>query len=661
MYLSCFSDELCLDFPETLPILKSWGLEHVDLRNRVFGKTFSDLSVDEIKKVKGLLDDHGMKVGCLQSYLAKDHLPDADVRKSEAERLEKIISIADALDCHLARSFFFWQPGRKNHGRILPEEESGQLTEKKELLEQVVEYYRPLAERAQQAGLQLAFENCDVTPPEIFTFLDAMDMPNLSLAWDAWFWWDWVDGQGLTEDADATSESLILCAKRAGCVHAKGRGSIEAMMKDKEGRANPTVPYERVLATCKAVGLKGPVSLETGYHNYKGNAEITDQKESEDIIENSRQQVGVLKHAWPSAAGANVYKAARPKPPRLTRPWEKDPVRFVVVGLGMGHLRSRTVTETSGAKLVGVCDLQEDRAQNSGEAFGVPHELDVRRWLDNKDVEVIYVMTPTGRHLEVAKLAIEAGKHVLCTKPMEVTLEACEEMIKLADEKGVLLGIDFQMRYEQTSNTLKQAIEDGVFGTLLGGRVSLTTQRTDAYYQESGGWRGTKRWDGGGVMSNQAVHSADDMVYAIGLPTKVKSDVWTQTHDIEGEDLSMGVLYFEGGLALQYFATTSYTQKTWSPDLWLYGTDAAYSMTYGGILEKPDQKWFINNAWQDNPPKVVNSEWMNAVDNFSAAVRQGSPLSCDSRGGWRTQSVLDAMYRSAYNEGVWTERKTTFG
>ena len=60
MYLSCFSDELCLDFPETLPILKSWGLEHVDLRNRVFGKTFSDLSVDEIKKVKGLVDDHGM-------------------------------------------------------------------------------------------------------------------------------------------------------------------------------------------------------------------------------------------------------------------------------------------------------------------------------------------------------------------------------------------------------------------------------------------------------------------------------------------------------------------------------------------------------------------------------------------------------------------------
>jgi UDP-N-acetyl-2-amino-2-deoxyglucuronate dehydrogenase len=234
-------------------------------------------------------------------------------------------------------------------------------------------------------------------------------------------------------------------------------------------------------------------------------------------------------------------------------------------------------------------------------------------------------------------------------------------MIELADEKGVLLGIDFQKRYEQCTNSLKAAVEQGVFGKLLGGRVSLKTNRTDAYFQESGGWRGTKRWDGGGVMSNQAVHSIDEVVYAVGLPVKVKADVWTQTHEIECEDLAMGTLLFEGGLVLQYFATTSYPQKTWSPDLEVYGTNAAYSMTYGGILERPDQKWFLNNAWQDDPPRVVESEWLNAVDNFAAAVRQGAPLTCDGRGGWRTQSVLDAMYRSAYDGGVWTERKTTYG
>ncbi len=660
MYLSILSDELCLDFPETLSILKEWKIEHVDLRNRVFGKSFQDLSDREIKEVKQLLDDHEMKVGCLQSYLAKAHLPDKNARKSEAEKLDRIIRVADLLDCHFARSFMYWQPPRKHHGRILPEEESGQLMENKDLLEQVASYFRPLAERAKKAGLELAFENCDVTPPEIFAFLDAMGMPSLSFAWDAWFWWDWIDGQGLADDADATTESLIVCAKRAGCVHAKGRGAIEAMMKGKEGEAYPSVPYQRVLSTCNAVGMKGPVSLETGYHNYNNNQPIGDAVKSGAIIENNRRLLGVLRHSWPFAAGANVYDAARPKAPKPSRPWEKDPVNFVVVGLGMGHIRSRMVTETSGARLLGVCDIVEERAKNTSEAFGVPYELDVRRWLDNSEVDVIYVMTPTGRHLEVAKLAIEAGKHVLCTKPMEASLEACEEMIKLADEKGVLLGLDFQLRYEQPTNSLKLALEKGLFGKVLGGKVSLKTHRTDEYFAANGGWRGTKRWDGGGVMSNHAVHSIDEVVYALGLPTKVKTDVWTQTHDIECEDLAVGMLYFENGLVLQYFATTAYAQRTWSPDLEIYGSDAAYSMTYGGILERPDQKWFLNNAWQDKPPVVVESEWINAADNFAAAVRQGAPLSCDGRAGWRTQSVLDAMYRSAYNEGVWTDRKTTY-
>ena len=571
MYLSCFSDELCLDFPQTLPILKDWGLEYVDLRHRVFGKSFEDLSGDEINQLKQLLADHGMKIGCLQSSLAKVHLPEADARKAEAEKLERIIRIADALDCHLARSFFYWQPKRKHYGRVLPEEESGQLDENKDLLEQAADYFRPLAKRAEEAGLDLAFENCGVVPPEIFTFLDAMSLSNLSLAWDTWFWWDWLTGKGLADDADVSAESVIECAKRSGCVHAKGRGSIKAMMKDAEGKPFPSVPYERVLGTCIAVRMKGPVSLETGYHDYNENKPLEDKKELEAIAENSYQLLGVLQNAWPFSQVSNVYETALPKPPKPSRPYEKDPGRFVVVGLGMGHTRSKLVTETPGAKLIGVCDLREERAKKSSNAFGVPYELDIRRWLDNKDVEVVYVMTPTGRHLEVAKQAIKAGKHVLCTKPMEASLQACEEMIQLAEEKRVLLGLDFQLRYERAVTSLKAAVEGGVFGKLLSGRISLKCNRTDGYYKESGAWRGTKRWDGGGVMSNQAVHSIDEVVFALGLPSRIKADTWIQTHDIESEDLGIGTWLYDNGMVLSFSATTSYPQLTWSPEGEIYG------------------------------------------------------------------------------------------
>ena len=352
--------------------------------------------------------------------------------------------------------------------------------------------------------------------------------------------------------------------------------------------------------------VKGPVSMETGYHDYNNNEPIEDKKELEGIIENSHLLLGVLHNGWPFNQVSNIYKVARPKPPKPSRDYEDDPVRFVVVGLGMGHNRSKLVTETPGAKLIGVCDLREERAKKSSLAFGVPYELDVRRWLDNKDVEVVYVMTPTGRHLEVAKQALEAGKHVLCTKPMEVSLQAAEEMLELADKHRVLLGIDFQLRYERAATSLKAAIEDGVFGDLLGGRITLKCNRTDDYYKESGAWRGTKRWDGGGVMSNQSVHCIDEVVFALGVPSRVKADLWTQTHDIEGEDLGVGIWSYDNGAVLSYSATTSYPQLTFSPDFEVYGTDAAFSMTFGGIRQLDEERWFLNNAWTDRPPKVVD-------------------------------------------------------
>jgi hypothetical protein len=156
-------------------------------------------------------------------------------------------------------------------------------------------------------------------------------------------------------------------------------------------------------------------------------------------------------------------------------------------------------------------------------------------------------------------------------------------------------------------------------------------------------------------MSNQAVHSIDEVVYAVGLPSKVKADHWTQTHDIEGEDLGMAVWQYDNGLVMTFSATTSYPQVTWSPDVEIYGTQASFSLTFGGIRQKDEEKWFLDNAWTDNPPKVVEPEWLCAADNFAAALRLGVPLTCDGRGGWQTQSVLDGMYRSGAMDGVWVE------
>ena len=621
MFPSIFTDELGLDFPETLPILKSWGLQHCDLRGRVFRKAFEDLTPQELAEAKKLLDQHGMKIGCLQSSLAKVHLPEGERLRAEEGKLEGVIRAADALGCRLVRAFFYWQP---------PSEMEGQLAVRPDELQKALDRFAPLADRAQKAGLVLGFENCGTTPDECFAVLDALGVPAWGFAWDVHSSWDCEERR---RDLGAF---LIRMAQRARLIHVKAHGAVAGI-----GEA---IPYDRVLQTADNAGVRGPVSAET--HNPDRNV---------DHAEMSRRVVEVIQKAWPAAAPGGLFDTGK-KRAAVVRPWAADPVRFVVVGLGMGHSRATMVQDTPGAKLLGVCDIVEDRAQRTAEACGVPCETDVRRWLDNKDVEALFVLTETGNHAAVALGCLEAGKHVLVTKPMEASLAACDQMIRLAEKKGLTLAVDFSRRVEPGPLSLRAAVHKGHFGRLLGAEASLKILRTMDYFRSNGGWRGTRRWDGGGVLSNQNIHHLDELAFILGVPQKVRCNIWTQDHDIEAEDLGVATWLYDDGLVLSLYATSSYPHSTWYFRFELHGTQGAVIQASGGPFEKPMERWFLDNAWGDRAPERAESEWLNNVDNFAAHLRSGAKLTSDGREGRRSQAVLDAMYRSACDhDGGWVE------
>jgi predicted dehydrogenase len=265
-------------------------------------------------------------------------------------------------------------------------------------------------------------------------------------------------------------------------------------------------------------------------------------------------------------------------------------------------------------------------------------------------------MTETGRHAEVALQALEAGKHVLSTKPMEASLAACDRMIRLAEEKGCLLGVDFGRRYTEATLTLREVVREGWFGRLLSGSCALKVLRDMDYFRANGGWRGTRRWDGGGVLSNQSVHHIDEIAFAVGIPQRVRCSIWTQNHDIEAEDLGAAVWQYADGSVITFLGTTNYPHKTWYVTSELLGTEGAYWAAEGGPFDQPRTRWYRDGAWRDRPPFVAHSEWLNAADNFAAALRTGAPLTCTGRDGRRTQAILDAMYRSAYDaDGGWVD------
>ncbi|MBD3177411.1 MAG: TIM barrel protein [Armatimonadia bacterium] len=628
MFLSIFTDELGLDLDEALPIIKSWGLEYCDLRGRVLGKHFEGLEPAELTQVAGMIHGQGLKVGCLQSSLAKVHLPGEERQRAERGKLDAILRTADALDCRRVRAFHFWQPPRQDQGHLAVHPDKLQIA---------LDMLAPLVEVARSEGLELAFENCGVTPAEVFAVLDDLDEPSFGLAWDVANDWG-SDARRKHED-----EYLRKLAVRAKMVHVKAVGAAPSATD------GDLIPYDKVLSACDDAGMDGPVSAET--HN-----PMPDQVERTEM---SKEVVDTLKRAWPSAApGGSERSEGRSSP--VTRDWEDDPVGFVVVGLGMGHGRSRMISETPGTRLIGVCDVDEERARRTSDACEVPYKLDFRQWLDHPEVEAVFVLTETGRHAEVGLEVLRAGKHLLTTKPMDVSLDACDGLVKEADERGLTVAVDFDRRSTRDATELRRAVAAGAFGRLLSGSVTLKILRTMEYFNERGGWRGTIRWDGGGVLSNQSVHEIDGLVWTLGAPTRVRAAIWTQTHDIEAEDLGMATWEYDSGLVVSFQATSSYPQKTWYVHQELEGTDMAYFRGEGGPFRDkpghlpPSVLWCRDGEWSDVPPERVEPEWLNSVDNFAAHLRAGAPLLCPGWDGRRTQSVLHAMYESArHRDGAW--------
>ena len=464
----------------------------------------------------------------------------------------------------------------------------------------------------------------------MFAVLDALDVPGWGLAWDAHNNWDCDERRA---DENAFIQRMV---KRSKLLHVKARGAVTEC-------GGELIPYDKVLDICNDAGLPGPVSAET--HNPIRT--ISNEAMSHRVVQ-------VIQNAWPTAAPGS--HADTPSTAGVTRPWQDDPVRFVVVGLGMGHNRARQIVETPGTRLLGVCDQVEERARRTGEACDVPYTTDLRPWLDDDDVEAIFVLTETGRHAQVALQALEAGKHVMTTKPMEASLSACDEMIRLAEAKNRVLAVDFEFRHRSSHRSLKAALERGRLGRLLSGSARLQVLRTMEYFQSNDGWRGTRRCDGGGVLSNQAIHHIDEFAFTVGIPSRVRCDIWTQNHDIEAEDLGSAVWLYDDGLVVNFTATTNYPQPTWYCRFELAGTEGAFYRVEGGPFADPVEQWYIDGTWSDHSPEVVESEWLNSMDNFAAHLRAGVPLTCPGRGGRQVQSILDAMYRSAYAaDGNWVE------
>ena len=232
-------------------------------------------------------------------------------------------------------------------------------------------------------------------------------------------------------------------------------------------------------------------------------------------------------------------------------------IGFGIIGCGFAaSIHAKAIKSTEQGKLLGVYDVDEKKVKEFAEKYDVQAYTDLKGFLARDDIHLVSICTPSSLHRDVGIQAAQAGKHLIIEKPLDTTPERCDAIIDAVHENRVKLTVIFQNRFKEAVQAVRSALEEGRFGKLVLGNALVKWYRSPEYYRK-GGWKGTKKYDGGGAVINQSIHTIDLLQWMMGPVKEIQSKIRTLVHDIEVEDTALAILEFENGALGLIEGTTS--------------------------------------------------------------------------------------------------------
>ena len=332
---------------------------------------------------------------------------------------------------------------------------------------------------------------------------------------------------------------------------------------------------------------------------------------------------------------------------------------FGIVGAGLiADFHARAIGDIPNAKLIGCCDKIPERAKQLADKFNVQAFDGYEDMLKSEKIDIVTIATPSGFHMEPTVAAAEAGKHVLCEKPMEITLERIDAMIEAHEKSGTRLGGIFPYRFNDMMVPLREAINSGRFGVITYASIYVPWWRTDEYYKDS--WHGTWKLDGGGALMNQSIHMVDMLCDVMPPIESLQAYTAKLGHpQIETEDTATAVLrYTTGALGVIYGTTASYPGQFRRFEI--TGTKGTVINVENSITcwqfidEKPEdeevRKKFgeIEGGGGVADPAAISYE--NHTRNFQAfieSLESGTDFWIDGREARKAVEVILGIYKSA--------------
>jgi predicted dehydrogenase len=307
-------------------------------------------------------------------------------------------------------------------------------------------------------------------------------------------------------------------------------------------------------------------------------------------------------------------------------------IGFAVIGLGMGRHHCKAIQAAPGARLVAVCDLDEQRLRPTAQEYGCRAYATLKELLGDGEVEVVNIATPSGTHTELGVRCAAAGKHLIVEKPADIAAGRIDELLVAVRKHGVKAAGIFQSRLDPLNLRIREAIQQGRLGTLIGAHGHLPWYRAQSYYEgRHGSWKGTWNMDGGGSLMNQGVHTVDLLQWLAGPVAAVMGAFGVFGHRIEAEDQTVALLRFANG-ALGTLYTTTCAYPGFSQRLTLYGTRGSIIKEEGSL-----HSWKL----QDDPEGKEEQELLALYGAGRKASGAADPMAVGFDG--HTQIVLDMI------------------
>ena len=342
-------------------------------------------------------------------------------------------------------------------------------------------------------------------------------------------------------------------------------------------------------------------------------------------------------------------------------------MKFGIIGAGMiGHFHAKAITAMTGGTLHSVFDLRQEAAEKLAGEYGGTAYSDMAEFLADKELEIVTVGTPSGAHLEPSLAALNAGKHVICEKPLEITLERIDQLTAAAGANGKTIAAVLNRRFHPGMDAFKKASDEGRFGTLTNASAYVKWYRDQAYY-DSAGWRGTWALDGGGALMNQSIHTVDSLLYLAGPVKSVQANTACLAHErIEVEDIVVAIVEFESGARGVIECSTC----TWSKDghparVQLSGTEGSVFLAdeafeiWDFMGEKPEDAEIQATLMKGqeaglgaNDPSAINfHQHQRNFEEVVNAIAEGREPTTSASEARKPVALITAIYESAQNDG----------